>query len=149
MIKELTKEELNKTFFDLSYEGFLFHYNHRKDIFTMKTYDEIKEYILGTIDNGVKVLGCFENDELVGYLSFEIRQRTTKYLYIHEFYVHESKRKKGYGTALMNEVKEIADRDKLQRIEFNCYSFNENAIKFYKKLGYTEQRYIFEMINED
>ena len=149
MIRELTKEEFDKTFYDLNYEGYLYHYNHRKDIFVKKTYEEIKEYSLEKMDKGLKVLGYFKDDKLIGFLSYYIWERATKYLWIDEFEITESERRKGYGTALMNEVREIVKREKLSRIELNCWAFNEDAIKFYEKLGYTEQRIVFEKINED
>ena len=149
MIKEIKKEEFDKTFYDLNYEGYLYHYNHRKDIFVEKTYEEIKEYALEKMDKGLKVLGYFKDDKLIGFLSYYIWERATKYLWIDEFEITESERRKGYGTALMNEVREIVKRENLSRIELNCWAFNEDAIKFYEKLGYVEQRIVFEKINED
>lgn len=149
MIREITREEFDKTFYDLNYEGYLYHYNHRKDILVKKTYEEIKEYALEKMDKGLKVLGYFKDDKLIGFLSYYIWERATKYLWIDEFEITESERRKGYGTALMNEVREIAKREKLSRIELNCWAFNEDAIKFYEKLGYVEQRIVFEKINED
>ena len=48
MIRELTKDDLNDTFFDLYYEGFLYHYNNRKDIFKFKLlgffFDDFKDF---------------------------------------------------------------------------------------------------------
>ena len=149
MIREITREEFDKNFYDLNYEGYLYHYNHRKDIFDKKTYEEIKEYSLEKMDKGLKVLGYFKDDKLIGFLSYYIWERANKYLWIDEFEITESERRKGYGTALMNEVREIVKREKLSRIELNCWAFNEDAIKFYEKLGYTEQRIVFEKINED
>ena len=49
----------------------------------------------------------------------------------------------------MNEARKISKEENTSRVEFNCYAFNENAIKLYKKLGYVEQRYIFELKNEE
>jgi GNAT superfamily N-acetyltransferase len=145
MIREITREESDKTFYDLNYEGYLYHYNHRKDIFVKKTYEEIKEYSLEKMDKGLKVLGYFKDDKLIGFLSYYIWERATKYLWIDEFMITETERGKGYGTALMNEVMNIAKREKLSRIEFNVYDFNKNAIKFYRKLGYVDQRHVLEM----
>ena len=33
----------------------------------------------------------------------------------------------------------------LTKENLNVFSFNESAVKLYKKLGYVEQRYIFEL----
>ena len=151
MIRELCKEELDNTFFDLNYEGFLYHYNHRKDIFKMKKYEEIRDFTLEKVDNGLKVLGFFKEDKLIGFLSYEINEKSkaTKYLWIDEFEITENERGKGYGTLLLKEVKEIANKENIKRIELNVFDFNKNAINLYKKLGYTEQRYTLEMQIEE
>ena len=150
MIKKIKKEELNNDFYDLYYEGFLYHYNKRPDLFKKRTLDELKEWLFSEIDNeGLKILGYFKDDKLIGFLAYKIVQKTTKYLWIDEFIISKNERGKGYGTALMNEARKISKEENTSRVEFNCYAFNENAIKLYKKLGYVEQRYIFEMKNED
>ena len=146
MIRFANKEDLTKEFFDLCYEGFLFHYEHRKDIFKNISIDVLKEHVLNQIKNdGLQILLIEENNEIIGYLSYEIKEKVTKSLWIDEFVIKEKYRHNGYGTKLMNQVKEIAIKEKVDRIEFNCWSFNENALKFYRKLGYLEQRIIFEL----
>ena len=145
MIRELTKEDLNDVFFDLYYEGFMFHYNHRKDLFKKREIDELKEYVFEQIENeGLKIIGYFEEERLVGYLAYQIKQKVTKFLWIDEFVITESERGKGYGSLLMEQIKKIAKKEQVKRIELNVFSFNENAIKLYKKLGYKEQRIILE-----
>lgn len=144
MIRELTKEDLNDIFFDIYYEGFLYHYNHRKDLFKKKTKAELKEYVFEQIENGLKIIGYY-NDELVGYLAYEIKEKATKFIWIDELVITEKERGKGYGTLLMNEIKNIQEKENIQRIELNVFAFNENAVKLYKKIGYVEQRYIFEL----
>ena len=143
MIRELTKEDLNDVFFDLYYEGFMFHYNHRNDLFKKRTIEELKQYVFDQIENGLKIIGYY-NDELVGYLAYEIKEKATKFIWIDEFVITESERGKGYGTLLMEELNNIAEKEQVKRIELNVFSFNENAIQLYKKLGYKEQRIILE-----
>lgn len=145
MIRELTKEDLNDVFFDIYYEGFLYHYNHRKDLFKKKTKEELKEYVFEQIENGLKIIGYFNDNELVGYLGYEIKEKATKFIWIDELVITEKERGKGYGTLLMNEIKNIQEKENIQRIELNVFAFNESAVKLYKKLGYVEQRYIFEL----
>ena len=143
MIRELTKEDLNDVFFDLYYEGFMFHYNHRNDLFKKRSIEELKQYVFDQIENGLKIIGYY-NDELVGYLAYEIKEKATKFIWIDEFVITESERGKGYGTLLMEELNNIAEKEQVKRIELNVFSFNENAIQLYKKLGYKEQRIILE-----
>lgn len=144
MIKELTKEDLNDLFFDIYYEGFLYHYNHRKDIFKKRTIDELKEYVFEQIENGIKIIGYYKDNVLVGFLSYEIREKMNKVLWIDELVVTEKERGNGYGSLLMEEIKKISKKEKVKRIELNVYTFNDIAIKLYNKLGYKEQRIIFE-----
>lgn len=144
MIKEIKIEELNDEFFNLYYEGFLYHYNNRKDLFKKRTIDELKEYLYNQMENGLKIIGYFKNNKLIGYISYEIKEKVTNYLWIDEFVITETERGNGYGTLLLNEISRISDLEKVKRLELNCYCFNENAIKLYKKLGYKEQRIIFE-----
>ena len=63
MIRELTKEDLNDVFFDLYYEGFMFHYNHRKDLFKKRTIEELKQYVFDQIENGLKIIGYYNNEQ--------------------------------------------------------------------------------------
>ncbi len=144
MIRELVKEDLNKVFFDLYYEGFVFHYNQRPDIFKKRSIKELKEYVFEQLEKGLKIIGFYNDKELIGYLAYEIKEKATKCLWIDEFIITKKERGKGYGSLLMQEVKKISEKEKVKRIELNVYSFNENAIKLYKKLGYKEQRLILE-----
>ena len=146
MIRKASNKDLNDNFFDLCYEGFLFHYEHRKDIFKKISKEELKKHILEQIEkDNLQILLLIEDNNLIGYLSYEIKQKVTKSLWIDEFIIKEEYRHNGYGTKLMEKVKEISKEEKVDRIEFNCWSFNENALKFYRKLGYNEQRIIFEL----
>jgi GNAT superfamily N-acetyltransferase len=144
MIKELTKEDLNDLFFDIYYEGFLYHYNHRKDIFKKRTIDELKEYVFEQIENGIKIIGYYKDNVLVGFLSYEIREKMNKVLWLDELVVTEKERGNGYSSLLMEEIKKISKIEKVKRIELNVFTFNDIAIKLYNKLGYKEQRIIFE-----
>ena len=144
MIRELTKEDLNDLFFAIYYEGFLYHYNHRKDIFKKRTIDELKEYVFEQIENGIKIIGYYKDNVLVGFLSYEIREKMNKVLWIDELVVTEKERGNGYGSLLMGEIKKISKIEKVKRIELNVFTFNDIAIKLYNKLGYKEQRIIFE-----
>ena len=144
MIRELTKEDLNDLFFAIYYEGFLYHYNHRKDIFKKRTIDELKEYVFEQIENGIKIIGYYKDNVLVGFLSYEIREKMNKVLWIDELVVTEKERGNGYSSLLVEKIKKISKKEEVKRIELNVYTFNDIAIKLYNKLGYKEQRIIFE-----
>ena len=150
MIKEIKKEELNNDFYDLLQDGFMYHYSNRPDLIIKRTKEELKNWISYEIDNSnLKILGYFKEDKLIGFLSYKIVQKVTKYLWIDEFEIAKNERRKGYGTELLEEVKRIAKKENVRRIELNVYNFNKDAIRLYNKLGYTEQRHILEMQIED
>jgi ribosomal protein S18 acetylase RimI-like enzyme len=150
MIKEIKKEELNNDFYDLLQNGFMYHYSNRPDLIIKRTKEELKNWISYEIDNSnLKILGYFKEDKLIGFLSYKIVQKVTKYLWIDEFEIAKDERRKGYGTELLEEVKKIARKENVKRIELNVYDFNKDAIRLYKKLGYTEQRHVLEMQIED
>ena len=45
----------------------------------------------------------------------------------------------------MEEAKGIAKENDCDRIELNCWLFNDNALKMYEHIGYNKQRIIYEM----
>ena len=147
MIRYANKEDLNKEFFDLYYEGFLYHYEHRKDIFKKRSIDELKEYLFNQIDNDdLKILFLEEDNNFIGFLTYEVKKKLTTSLWIDELIIKEEYRSHGYGTILIDKIKEICKNENIDRIELNCWSFNEKAMKFYNKLNFDVQRTIFELI---
>jgi GNAT superfamily N-acetyltransferase len=58
-----------------------------------------------------------------------------KSLYLDDLYVLEPYRRHGVAAALLNELFEIARREKCNRIRWQVLDWNENAIKFYKRIG--------------
>ena len=45
----------------------------------------------------------------------------------------------------MEEVKKIAIEENCDRIELNCWMFNESALAMYEHIGFDKQRIMFEM----
>ena len=45
----------------------------------------------------------------------------------------------------MDDAKRIAKENDCDRIELNCWLFNENALAMYEHIGYKRQRIIYEM----
>lgn len=86
-----------------------------------------------------------ENNKLIGYLSYKIKDKATKSLWIDKFIIKKSYRNKGYGTKQINKIIEISKNENVNRIEFNCWPLNKNALKFYNKLNFKEQRIIYEL----
>ena len=51
-------------------------------------------------------------------------------------------RRKGIGKLLIEEVKKQARENDYNKIELNCWEFNESAMKFYESIGFKTQRRI-------
>ena len=60
-----------------------------------------------------------------------------KSLYLDDLYVLEPYRRRGIAAALLNELFEIARRERCNRVRWQVLDWNENAIRFYKKIGAT------------
>lgn len=43
-----------------------------------------------------------------------------------------------------NEIHKFVKDNDCKRVEFNCWNFNSDALEFYNKLGFIEQRIVFE-----
>ena len=86
-----------------------------------------------------------DNNMIVGYLSYVIKNTNSKKLDIDELVIKEDYRKKGLGKLLIQEAKNIAINNNCDRIELNCWLFNKNAIDMYEHIGFDRQRIIYEM----
>ena len=86
-----------------------------------------------------------DNKKIVGYLSYVIKKRHTGKLDVDQLVILEEYRGKGLGKKLMEEAKQIAKENECDRIELNCWLFNENALNMYEHIGYNRQRIIYEM----
>ena len=60
---------------------------------------------------------------------------TKKGLYLEDLYVRQAHRGKGYGSAMLRKLAEIAVERHCGRFEWSVLDWNEPAIKFYKAMG--------------
>jgi ribosomal protein S18 acetylase RimI-like enzyme len=56
-------------------------------------------------------------------------------IYIEDLYVDEAFRRRGFGSALLRYVAQLATERRCGRLEWSVLDWNEPAINFYKKLG--------------
>ena len=123
------------------------HEKERPDIFKAKTLEEIKKDVSKSlIDKNSKVI-VYEEEKILGVIIYKIKivenhksLKDSKILWVDEIGVKEGYKKHGIGKKLMSYAKEEAKKGNYDRLELNCWSFNENAIEFYKKIGMKEQR---------
>lgn len=86
----------------------------------------------------IKVLVAEYEKELVGYAFFFYTYSTflaKKTLYLEDIYVSNKMRGKGIGKIFFDELIKTAKKNKCGRMEWHVLDWNENAIKFYEKLG--------------
>jgi GNAT superfamily N-acetyltransferase len=144
-IRKAVYEDIDNGLLNLFIDGFNLHHDNRLDIFPDLDEDGKKhEFEKMFNDSEKNIIVVEDNNIIVGFIEFVIRDKKTKSLWIDELFVNSDYRRKGYGKALMDYVDQFAKENNCQRVEFNCWKFNDNAIKFYNKLGYLEQRIIYE-----
>lgn len=104
-----------------------------------------EEFIEALNDKNTFLLVAKEQ-EIVGIVYAEIIEKigrltkSKKCLYINTLGTKKDYQNKGIGTLLINEIKKIAKEHKCDSINLNVWSFNENALKFYKHTGFKEQK---------
>ena len=79
-----------------------------------------------------------ENGEVVAFALFFHNFSTfltKKGLYLEDLYVRQSHRGKGYGTALLSKLAQIAVERNCGRFEWSVLDWNEPAIGFYQTMG--------------
>ena len=144
-IRKAEQYDINNNLLNLYIEGFNMHYEKRKDIFSEKSRDELKDNLIEMINNpNETVFVIDDNEKIIGYAATQFKDKATKAIWIDEIVIDINYQNKGYGKTLIDEICKYARQNKCVRVELNCWCFNSNAIEFYNKLGFIEQRVIYE-----
>jgi len=143
-IREATPEDIDRGLLKVFIEGYRFHQNGRTDIFSNISDQTLKEDLIKNFESLSTIIIC-NNNIIVGYLSYRIKEKHTKKLDVDQLIITEKYRGQGLGKKLMDEVKSIAIRNNCDRIELNCWMFNKNALAMYEHIGFERQRIIYEM----
>ena len=86
----------------------------------------------------VEGLMAFDENEPTGYALFYenfASFRGQRGLYLEDLYVKPEYRRMKIGEAFLRKLAQIAASRQFKRIDFMVLDWNENAVKFYKKLG--------------
>lgn len=148
IIRKATIEDLNKGLLDVFIEGYRYHQNGRPDIFSDISNETLKEDLIANLER-LSTIVILDEDKIVGYLSYLIKGSHSKKLDVNQLVISENYRGKGLGKLLMEEAKTIATKSNCNRIELNCWLFNENALNMYEHIGFKRQRIMYEMSLED
>ena len=132
----------------------LIHHEGRPDLFKIgKKYAEEELFSIIKSENTPVLVCVDENDRVLGYaiciykrLKNDTLLTDIKTLYLDDLCVDEACRGKGIGKALYNEVIKLAKESGCYNVTLNVWAFNEKAYKFYKKLGFNEQKIGMEII---
>lgn len=83
------------------------------------------------------------NDEIAGYLKVNTGEAQSEemdddYLEVERIYIVNKYQKHGLGKFLFNQAMDIAREQNKQKIWLGVWEKNENAISFYKRLGFVQ-----------
>ena len=145
-IKKCTFEDLH-TLQEISYETFDETFKHQNSPENMNTYLE-RAFNLTQLEKELSNISSqfffvYHNNEVAGYLKVNVDEAQSEKmdgesLEIERIYVKNKFQKLGLGKLLLNKAIEIAmERDK-KKIWLGVWEKNENAIVFYKNMGFVQ-----------
>lgn len=79
-----------------------------------------------------------EEDEFLGFAAYEVHCQGQAKTKIHKIYILPGTQGKGIGKKLISHIKDIAFMNGDKYLYLNVNRFNENAISFYKHIGFYE-----------
>ncbi len=140
----------SKEDYDILFEFFSeiqsMHFEIRPDIFKPAKKDKyFFEYFDRVIEsaNHHLIIG-FDDDKPFGYIYYAINhlpqsiyRPEKRILYINHILVTNSYQGKGYGRALINHVRDIGRKETIKEIGLDVWAFNEKAIGFFQKQGFS------------
>jgi len=120
-----------------------YHYNNRPEIFKKSNIKELKQELVGKIND---IIVIEEKGRIQAFAIYTTKDRMSqKVLFIEQVIVDKKSRNKGYLKELINYIKKIAKESECSRIELCCWEFNTKAKEIYKHLGFKKQRTIYEL----
>ena len=145
-LKKCTFEDLH-TLQEISYETFDETFKHQNSPENMNTYLE-RAFNLTQLEKELSNISSqfffvYHNNEVAGYLKVNVDEAQSEKmdeesLEIERIYVKNKFQKLGLGKLLLNKAIEIAmERDK-KKIWLGVWEKNENAIVFYKNMGFVQ-----------
>ena len=91
-------------------------------------------------DTGDMILIAEDGDLPVGFLSVQIHNEPSRYIYLDDFSVTESYRGMGFGTAMMDTAEAYADEKGIPVILLHVEKSNRRAAALYGRRGYRQFR---------
>ncbi|MCU4984244.1 GNAT family N-acetyltransferase [Bacillus cereus] len=145
-IEKCTLEDIHRLQ-DISYQTFNETFKHQNSPESMNHYLE-KAFNLKQLEKELSNISSqfffvYFNDEIAGYLKVNIddaqsEEMGNESLEVERIYIKSSFQKHGLGKYLLNNAIEIAIEHNKKNIWLGVWEKNENAIAFYKKLGFVQ-----------
>jgi len=114
-------------------------------ILELAEYERLRHEVVGSVADLERDLGhAFHcrvlevEGEIIGYTLYFFNYSTfrcRKGLYLEDVYVQPGHRGKGYGKALLMDLREEAERQGCGRFEWSVLDWNQPAIDFYRSIG--------------
>jgi len=143
-IKKCTIEDLC-ILQEISYETFNETFKQQNSPENMKAYLErafnLKQLEKELSNTSSEFFFVYFNDEVTGYLKVNINdaqseEMSDESLEIERIYIKNKFQKHGLGKYLLNKAMEIAMKYHKKKVWLGVWEKNENAIAFYKKMGF-------------
>ena len=143
------KIEDKKELIELLMQAQELHCKNRLDIFKQITKKETESEVIEVLESEERkmIVAVNEKGKVCGLVIFKIKEvenhtnlKNAKILYVGKIVVDKKCQRQGVGTLLMQEMNKIAKELKCNRMELSCWSFNKEAIEFYKAQGMKVQR---------
>lgn len=94
------------------------------------------ESIMQQVNQGHEFILAEQDGDAVGFCSYEINYKASKYFMIHKLYILPSVQGLGIGTGFLNRLNEMARRHHDAALRLKVFHLNVRAINFYIKYGF-------------
>ncbi|RDE25033.1 GNAT family N-acetyltransferase [Motiliproteus coralliicola] len=116
------------------------------ELFTAVDSAAFKDFLLQSLDSSTSYLRIAKRQtEIAGFLFVEIYQHhgsiirlPRKFACVELIYVDPGYRRQGVGSALLNDAKQIARLEGVDRVELDVMAFNGGARDFYANQGFSD-----------
>lgn len=131
----------------ISKEMHLYHVKNRPDIYKEARKTIYKNFFNELLkDEDIEVLVITLDEKIVGYAIVRYVDlkdvdllKDKYYAYIDEICIRENFRRKGFGKILFNYIYDLVKSNGVDTLELGVWSFNKEALKFYKAMGMVEK----------
>jgi len=107
-------------------------------------YDEFEDLIYDMRDR-YKMVGILEGDTLISYagICIDTNLYHKRHLLIEDFVTAQKYRQKGYGTMMLDYLRDYAKMAMCKNIVISCKSKTKETYLFYKKNGFETKNLVF------